>query len=114
MHVRRRPRATWNADALREKNNIIIERQALFSGVNAFEQDAHSELIRTVEKLTGHTAESVAYATEAPFLQSMGMDVVVMGPGSIDQAHQPDEFIDLTQIEIATNTLQQLIKKFCL
>jgi len=96
-----------------EKNNIIIERQALFAGVNAFEQDAHSDLIKTVEKLTGHNAESVAYATEAPFLQAMGMDVVVMGPGSIDQAHQPDEFIDLSQIEMSISTLQQLIKTFC-
>jgi acetylornithine deacetylase len=43
----------------------------------------------------------------------MGMDVVVMGPGSIDQAHQPDEYIDLTHIQPAVKTLQALIKKFC-
>ena len=44
-------------------------------------------------KLTGHSAKAVAFATEAPFLQQLGMDTIVMGPGSIDQAHQPDEFM---------------------
>jgi len=44
----------------------------------------------------------------------MGMDVVVMGPGSIDQAHQPDEYIDLAQVPVAVNVLQGLIKQFCL
>jgi acetylornithine deacetylase len=97
-----------------DKNQIIIERTALFPGIDSFEQSADSELVRTVEKLTGMNAESVAFATEAPFLQALGMDVVVMGPGSIDQAHQPDEYIDLTQIEPAISILQSLIKKFCL
>ena len=97
-----------------ERNNIIIQRQSLFSGIEAFEQSTSSELIYAVEKLTGQTAQSVAFATEAPFLQSMGMDVVVMGPGSIDQAHQPDEYIDLKQIEPAVNVLQHLINQFCL
>ena len=64
------------------------------------------------EKLTGSTSESVAFATEAPFLQSMGMQTVVMGPGSIDQAHQPDEFIDCSQIEPAIEVIKGLIRNF--
>jgi len=96
------------------EKNIVIERVSLFSGVDAFEQDKNSELIKTVEKLTQQSSESVAFATEAPFMQALGMDTVVMGPGSIDQAHQPNEFIDLNEIEDAVNVLQGLIKKFCL
>jgi acetylornithine deacetylase len=96
----------------REKN-IIIERQSLFTGVNAFEQMANSPLIQAVESLTQQPADSVAFATEAPYFQELGMDVVVMGPGSIDQAHQPNEFIDLGDIENAVKTLQGLIQKFC-
>ncbi len=97
-----------------DKNQIAIKRTSIFPGVDAFEQPANSPLIQAVESLTGHTAQSVAFATEAPFLQSLGMDVVVMGPGSIDQAHQPDEFIALDQIEPAINVLRQLIQRFCL
>lgn len=96
----------------REKS-IIIDRQSLFTGVNAFEQMADSPLVQAVETLTQQQAHSVAFATEAPYFQELGMDVVVMGPGSIDQAHQPNEFIDLGDIEYAVKTLQGLIQKFC-
>ncbi len=96
-----------------KEKNIIIERQSLFTGVDAFEQAASSPLIQAVEQLTSQPSDSVAFATEAPFLQALGMDVVVMGPGSIDQAHQPNEFIDLDDIELAVKTLQGLIEEFC-
>ena len=66
------------------------------------------------EKLTGYTADAVAFATEAPFLQSLGMETIVMGPGSIDQAHQPDEFIALDQIRPTVDILSHMIKRYCL
>ncbi len=97
-----------------EKNNIEIERISLFPGVDAFEQTTDSLLIKTVEKLTGQPSESVAFATEAPFMQALGMETIVMGPGSINQAHQPNEFIDLNEIDYAVKILQDLIKTFCL
>ncbi len=55
--------------------------------VPPFRNPADSDWLTSCEQLTGHGAEAVAFATEAPFLQQMGMEVVVMGPGSIDQAH---------------------------
>jgi len=97
-----------------KRSGTTIERKTLFGGVSAFEQDAHSELVKSCEKLTGHNAESVAFATEAPFLQSLGMETIVMGPGSIDQAHQPNEFIPTDQIQPAIDSLKGLIEKFCL
>ena len=47
---------------------------------------------------TGHSGQSVAFGTEAPFLQQLNMDTVVLGPGSIDVAHQPDEYVRLDDI----------------
>lgn len=94
--------------------NTPIELVSLIEGVSAFEQNAESELIKATEKLTGHTAESVAFATEAPFLQHLGMETVVLGPGSIDQAHQPDEFLHLDQIEPAIALYRNLIQHYCL
>ncbi|MFT7386947.1 MAG: acetylornithine deacetylase [Candidatus Endobugula sp.] len=96
-----------------DRHHIDIERESLFEGIDAFEQTADSELVRAVERLTAMNADSVAFATEAPFLQKMGMDVVVMGPGSIDQAHQPDEYINLQQVPMAVTVLQGLITQFC-
>lgn len=120
-----RPLPGMSLDHLREEidqrlknivieSHIAIERNSLFPGIDAFEQSQTSPLIRAVETLTGQPADSVAFATEAPFLKQMGMDVVVMGPGFIDQAHQPNEFIPLGEIDSAVKTLRGLIQTFCL
>ncbi len=95
-------------------SNTQVEVTELFEPVPPFAEAAESPLVRAAEQLTGYSAESVAFATEAPFLQQLGMQTIVMGPGSIDQAHQPNEFIELNQINPAVSVLQNLIKQFCL
>jgi len=96
-----------------QKSGTDIVFSTLFDGVEAFAQDENSELVRACEKLTGHSAESVAFATEAPFLQSLGMETLVLGPGSINQAHQPDEYIAIDQLAPSVDILSGLIKRFC-
>lgn len=52
------------------------------------------------KQLTGQNrTESVSYGTEAGQFQQAGLSVAICGPGSIDQAHQPDEFISIDQFE---------------
>lgn len=97
-----------------ERSGTDIVLSSLFEGVDPFGEDEQSELIKLCEQLTGNHSESVAFATEAPFMQQLGMQTVVMGPGSINQAHQPDEFIPLDQIEPAVNIVRRLIEKYCL
>ena len=70
--------------------------------------------MKSAEQLTGYSAQSVAFGTEAPFLQGLGMDTIVMGPGSIDQAHQPDEYLAFDQIKPTVAILEQMIAKYCL
>lgn len=100
--------------ALLKEQDIKLETIPLFEGITAVETSAESELVKMCEKLTGHTAASVAFGTEAPFYNQMGMDSVILGPGSIDQAHQPDEFIELASIDPTVDILKQLIAQFCL
>ncbi len=97
-----------------ETSGTDIVFSSLFEGVEPFDEPAESELVKVCEQLTGHTSESVAFATEAPFMQQLGMQTVVLGPGSINQAHQPDEFIPIDQLEPAVKIVQGLIRKFCL
>lgn len=97
-----------------EASGTDIVLSSLFEGVDPFGEDEQAELIKACEQLTGQRAESVAFATEAPFMQQLGMQTVVLGPGSINQAHQPDEFIPLDQIEPAIHTLRGLIERYCL
>lgn len=73
-----------------------------------------SELLDTTRTLSGFDAQSVAFATEAPFLSQLGMETVVLGPGSINQAHQPNEFIELNQLEPTIGIIRALIRKYCL
>jgi acetylornithine deacetylase len=99
---------------LQQPFGVKIDVQELFPGIPAFQNSRTSELVRTAEQLTGHQAEAVAFGTEAPFLQGLGMDTIVMGPGSINQAHQPDEYLSHDQINPMVAVLENLIQKYCL
>lgn len=52
---------------------------------------------------------AVAFATEAGRFQAAGIPTVVCGPGSIDQAHQPDEFIARSELESGIAFMRRLI-----
>ncbi|MFT4613406.1 MAG: acetylornithine deacetylase [Bacteroidia bacterium] len=93
---------------------LKIERRSLIQDVEPFEESADSELVQLAERLTGHSAEAVSFATEAPFMQQLGMETIVMGPGSIDRAHQPDEYLELEQISPCIALLEQCIRHYCL
>lgn len=54
------------------------------------------------------------YYTEAVSYSEVGIPTVICGPGSIDQAHTPDEFISLEQIDLGVETYKELIKRVCL
>lgn len=95
-------------------SGLKLERVPLFDGIPAMETPATAEIVKAAESLTGHTADAVAFGTEGPFLNALGMDSIILGPGSIDQAHQPDEFIDTAQMEPAIDLIKQLVKRFCL
>lgn len=99
---------------LADQHRVTLEYESLFPGIPAFETPKSSELVRLAETLTNSQSEAVNYATEAPFLQQMGLETLILGPGSIDQAHQPDEFLALDQIEPCINMLRGLIDRFCL
>lgn len=71
------------------------------------ENDGPAE--RIARQITGdNAAHAVAYGTEAGQFQEAGYSTVVCGPGSIDQAHQPDEFITLEQVAKGWGFMQRL------
>jgi acetylornithine deacetylase len=82
--------------------------------VPAFSAAEGSPLTELCQTLTGHTAEPVAFATEAPYLSELGMDTIVLGPGDVAQAHQPDEYLALDRIKPTVDFLTQLIGRCCL
>ncbi len=70
-------------------------------------------ILALAERLTGNKYQSANYATEAPFINQLGCDTIVLGPGSINQAHQPDEYMSLDYVNPTVSVLQQMIRNVC-
>ncbi|SES77904.1 acetylornithine deacetylase [Thorsellia anophelis] len=87
--------------------------QEMHASIPGYECPTDHHLVKEIEKLLAKRTDVVNYCTEAPFIQSL-CPTLVLGPGSIDQAHQPDEFIDMSFIEPTRKVLTQLIQFFCL
>jgi acetylornithine deacetylase len=57
---------------------------------------------------------SVSYATDAGWLQSLGLDCAIFGPGSIEVAHKPNESIPIEQLERGGHILERVVYQFCM
>ena len=69
------------------------------------------EMAQLAKQLSGQNSiEVVPYAAESGQFQQAGFSVAMCGPGSIDQAHQPDEFISIAQLERGTDFMRRLIE----
>ena len=80
------------------------------ANVPAFQCDDDDEAVVLVKQLTGQNmTTAVPYGAEAGQFSQAGYSVVMCGPGSIDQAHQPNEFISLAQVEEGTQFVRNLI-----
>ncbi len=97
---------------LRE-TGIQFKTIPLFDGVDAMETDKNTELVKLAEKMTNTESQAVAFGTEAPYYNALGLETIVMGPGSIRQAHQPDEYIEMTALEPAVDIIRRLIAHYC-
>ncbi len=99
---------------LAERHQVKIDFAPLFPSVPPYEQAANAELVHVAERLTGHAASAVAFGTEAPYLQQLGCETLVLGPGDIACAHQPDEYLDMARLEPSVRLLRELIQHYCL
>jgi len=72
-----------------------------------------SPIVKSCEHHSRSDAHAVAFCTEGPYLTQLGIDTVILGPGNIAQAHQPDEFLDLSSIQPCVDILTKLIAEYC-
>ncbi|MCF7991392.1 MAG: acetylornithine deacetylase [Thiohalocapsa sp.] len=100
--------------AVAERRGLGFEVAPLFDSIPPAETAAGSAIVQATETLTGHRAEAVSFGTEAPFFNRLGMETVVLGPGDIAQAHQPDEYLALERIPPGIDLLRRLIRQFCI
>ena len=89
--------------------DISTETLGEVVGLEPMTQNAARDLMSGL--LGANSAGVVPFGTEAGLFQQFGMDVVVCGPGSIAQAHKPDEFVSLDQLEVCLGMLERLGQK---
>jgi acetylornithine deacetylase len=81
-----------------------------YSNVPGLAPDPGSEAETLVLRLAGRNRTiAVPYGTEAGHFQRAGLPTIVCGPGSIDQAHQPDEYITLEQLAAGEAFMRRLM-----
>jgi acetylornithine deacetylase len=88
---------------------VVVERRSLVPAL-APAPDAPAEAF--ARRLAGDNgpARVVSYAAEAGQFQQAGYSVVICGPGSIDQAHQPDEYVEVAQMERGAAFMARLLE----
>lgn len=101
-------------DGLFRHSAIRWELFSLSQGTPPLHTPADSPIVQAAEQHCRHASQAVAFCTEGPYLSQLGIQTIILGPGDIDQAHQPDEFLDLARIEPGIELLSQLIRRFCL
>ena len=80
--------------------------------VSGLEPLSESDAVKLVTELTGSNATgTVPFGTEAGLFQELGIHTVVCGPGSIDQAHKPDEFVSLDQLSQCLGMIERLLPR---
>ncbi len=80
-----------------------------FASMPAFKARPDEPAVQLAQRLAGTQQTTlVAFGTEAGLFQRAGMSTVVCGPGSIQQAHQADEFVSLAQLARAEDFLRGL------
>ena len=91
--------------------NSYIKKE-IIGEVVGFEKLDESEACEFVASITGdNSREVVSFGTEAGLFQEVGISTVVCGPGSIEQAHKIDEFIELNELKKCLNFLDGIKNK---
>lgn len=123
-----RPVRAADSDMVKEAMNLYVEDELLpamksvsekadivttvVGEVDGLEPASESEAVRIVSELTGaNGTDVVSFGTEAGLFQQLGISTVVCGPGSIEQAHKPDEYVSIDQLDQAVGMLRRLIRR---
>lgn len=79
-------------------------------GSAAFYQDPSSPLVRGLAQLAGTTPETASYGSNALKYPGVADEIVIFGPGSIDQAHKAVEWVDVAELGKAADVYRKLLR----
>ncbi len=108
-----RQEARARIDAALKDSPWQWEHDTVFEGAEPFETPADAAIVKAAERLTDSPAQAVNFCTEGGYLNQLGMQTLVLGPGNIAQAHQPNEYLAMDQVNPMMDILRGLVKDFC-
>ena len=104
-----------NEKLLPEMKKIYPEsniKKEIIGEIIGFDREENSEACEFVSSITGdNSREVVSFGTEAGLFQEIGISTAVCGPGSIEQAHKIDEFIELKELKKCLQFLEGVKEK---
>ena len=101
-------------DALTEKDPQFKAEILELTASKLLDVPEDSEVVQLLTKMLKKQPTGAPYYTEAVNYTAAGIPTVICGPGNIDQAHTPDEYITLKQLELGVKTYKDSIRQICL
>ena len=95
--------------AVAPETGIATEAVNLVPGL-APEKDSPAELL-ALRLANANATHAVSYCTEAGLFQQIGIPAVICGPGSIEQAHKPDEYIETSELRKCEAFMAKLVQQ---
>jgi acetylornithine deacetylase len=107
--------ADWAAELIREAlAGLRVDAKLDVKRLDpAFDPSATTHLVTMVESLTGRSATTVSFGTEAAHLSGLTSEVIVFGPGDMTVAHKSGEFVSVRALHQCVAYLVELIGRLC-
>ena len=96
-----------------EGKHCSIQSTALADVPALASEDGAAEMLAHAVAALKHESITVPFATEGGQFQRAGWSAVVCGPGNIEQAHKPDEFIERSELQACETFLDRAIARQC-
>jgi acetylornithine deacetylase len=93
-----------------ENSQIRFEKMSQYPGLHTDPASAVIAYTRSINPIDKF-GDNVSFGTEAGLFDGIGINCVVCGPGSIDQAHKPDEFVSRQQIQHCDQMIENLVRQ---
>ena len=105
----------WAAELIREalaglRVDAVLDVKRLDP---AFAPSETRDLATLVESLTGRSAATVSFGTEAAHLSGLASEAIVFGPGDMTVAHKSGEFVPVKELHECVGYLGELIERLC-
>ncbi len=95
--------------AVHADTGVRFEQISAFPGLKGDEDATVTQVAKAASG--GNATGKVAFGTEAGLFEAAGIPTVICGPGDIDQAHKPDEFVALEQIALCEQFLRRMVER---